>query len=86
MGYLSPRHYTVRLRSSERARYRIPRTVYEWLKMHQGRDVVNLAERRKYNDLEGFDASGEPSRTESFIVDVDTGEVSPGVRVPPVIR
>jgi hypothetical protein len=31
MGYLRPRHYTIRLRYSGRARYRIPRTLYRRL-------------------------------------------------------
>ena len=31
MGYLDPRHYTARLRHSQRARYRVPRQVCERL-------------------------------------------------------
>ena len=52
MGYLDPRHYTVRLRLSNRARYRIPRTAYRWLK-HQDRRIANLANsdlRDQYHD------------------------------------
>ena len=37
MGYLDPRHYAVRLRRSNRARYRIPRMAYRRLTL-RGRD------------------------------------------------